>query len=93
MEQLFGADPELPNSKHTLQSIIPELDGAVEDLEAEIKSLEEEEKALTESLKQTVGSMSDLRYGRLTNPGLVDDVFQGLERVTAECNQKDRQGT
>ncbi|KAL2112033.1 hypothetical protein VUR80DRAFT_8710 [Thermomyces stellatus] len=90
---LFGSDPELPNSKHTLQTIIPELDGAVEDLEAEIKSLEEEEKALTESLKQTVGSMSDLRYGRLANPGIVDDVFQALERVTAECNRKERQGT
>lgn len=65
------------------------MDGAVGDLEAEIKSLEDEEKALTESLRQTVGAMSDLRYGRLANPSVMDDVFQALERVTAECNRNE----
>ena len=67
------------------------MDDAVVELETEIKSLEEEENALTESLRQTVGAMSDLRYGRLANPSIVDDVFQALERVTAECNQKGSQ--
>ena len=36
--------------------------------------------------------MSDLRYGRLENPGVVDEVFQALERVTVECDRKERQG-
>ncbi|SPO03366.1 uncharacterized protein DNG_06049 [Cephalotrichum gorgonifer] len=89
---LFGGGSDLPNSKHTLSSIIPEMDAAVDDLEAEIKSLGEEEKALTESLKQTVGAMSDLRYGRLANSELADDVLQSLERVTAECNRMGRRG-
>lgn len=68
------------------------MDGAVDELEAEIKSLEEEENALAESLRQTVGAMSDLRYGRLANPSVVDDVFQALERVAAECDRKGGQG-
>ncbi|KAK2756317.1 cnl2 nkp2 family protein [Colletotrichum kahawae] len=84
--QLFGsvgADP-----KHTLNSIIPEMDTAVADLEAEIQQLEAQEAALLESVKQTVGTMSDLRYGKLSNPRLKEDVIEGLKSVQDACEGK-----
>ncbi|KAL0940350.1 cnl2 nkp2 family protein [Colletotrichum truncatum] len=84
---LFGSSGA-EDPKHTLQSIIPEMDTAIADLEAEIGSLEAQEAALLESVKQTVGTMSDLRYGRLSNPKLRDDVIQGLKSVQDACEGK-----
>jgi centromere-localized protein 2 len=85
--KLFGeTNPE--GSKHTLQSIIPEMDNAVVDLEAEIKRLEDEESALLDSIKQTVGSLSDLRYGRLSNSQLSEEVLEGLKTVQDACEGK-----
>ncbi|CCF32014.1 Cnl2/NKP2 family protein [Colletotrichum higginsianum] len=84
---LFGASGT-QDAKHTLNSIIPEMDTAMADLEAEIQKLETREKSLLESVKQTVGSMSDLRYGRLSNHRLRDDVMQGLKSVQDACDGK-----
>ncbi|CRK22744.1 hypothetical protein BN1723_012745 [Verticillium longisporum] len=78
-----GRDP-----KHTLETVIPELDSAVADLEAEIQKLEAEEAALVESIQQTVGSLSDLRYGRLSNPQLPDEVIHGLKGLQEQCDAK-----
>ena len=85
--QLFGASTDAQNTKHTLSSIIPELDGAVADLESEIKTLEEEEKNITASLKKTVGTMSDLRYGELDNKDLPQDALDALNALVARCNE------
>lgn len=85
--QLFGASGT-QDAKHTLNSIIPEMDTAMADLEAEIQKLETQEKSLLELVKQTVGSMSDLRYGRLSNHRLRDDVMQGLKSVQDACDGK-----
>ncbi|KAF6800179.1 Cnl2/NKP2 family protein [Colletotrichum sojae] len=84
---LFGAS-EPSNPKHTLISIIPEMDAAIADLEAEIQKLEAQESELRESIEQTVGTMSDLRYGRLSNPKLREDVIQGLKSVQDVCEDK-----
>lgn len=64
------------------------MDTAIADLEAEIEELEAQEEKLMESVKQTVGSMSDLRYGRLANPKLGEDVIQGLKSVQDACDGK-----
>ncbi|KAM0286112.1 hypothetical protein ACHAQH_001120 [Verticillium albo-atrum] len=86
---LFGSiDGSGP--KHTLASIIPELDSAVADVEAEIQMLEAGMAALTDSIQQTVGSLSDLRYGRLSNPQLPDEVVQGLQSLQEQCDAKKR---
>ncbi|KAF9874505.1 Cnl2/NKP2 family protein [Colletotrichum karsti] len=79
----FETDP-----KHTLSSIIPEMDSAVADLEAEIRELEAQEAALLDSVKQTVGTMSDLRYGRISNATLRDSVIEGLKTVQDACEGK-----
>jgi centromere-localized protein 2 len=64
------------------------MDSAVADMEAEIKKLEEEEAALLEAVKQTVGSMSDLRYGRLGNAQLHDSIMEGLKDFQETCEGK-----
>ncbi|KAI1858889.1 uncharacterized protein JN550_012348 [Neoarthrinium moseri] len=86
---LFGPTSNTVKSKkHTLYSILPEMETANNDLEQEIRRLEEEEAALLESVQQTVGNMSDLRYGRLANPKLANEVVDGLKDVEAICKRK-----
>jgi centromere-localized protein 2 len=68
--------------------VIPELEGAVGALEAEIKRLEEEETALQESIQQTIGGLSDLRYGKLANSQLRDEIVDGLKSLQETCESK-----
>ncbi|PNY26106.1 Uncharacterized protein TCAP_03949, partial [Tolypocladium capitatum] len=85
---LFGDESGATRARHSLGSIVPELDGAAGALEAEIKQLEEEEAALLASLKQTVGGLSDLRYGKLANGRLRDEVLDGLDSLQEACKGK-----
>ncbi len=71
-----------------MYSILPELESAARDLEAELGSLEAEEARLLESVKQTVGGLSDLRYGRFSNPELRDQAMEGLRHVRETCEKK-----
>lgn len=64
------------------------MDNAISDLEQELLELEQEEEALLESVKQTVGNMSDLRYGRLANTNLRDEVMDGLQGIQKVCKRK-----
>lgn len=75
-------------AKHNINSIIPELDSSVEELDAAIQSLEKEEAELLQSIQQTVGSMSDLRYGRLSNGQLRKQVLEGLQNVQDTCGER-----
>jgi centromere-localized protein 2 len=85
MSQLFGSASGIDGPKHDLQSVLPELESAITDLESEIKRLEEEEAGLQQSLNQTVGSLSDLRYGRLANSQLPDQVLESLSDLHETC--------
>jgi centromere-localized protein 2 len=64
------------------------MEGAVGELEAELQLLEEEEAALLASVRQTVGAMSDLRYGRLANSQLPEQVLDGLGNLEEICRAK-----
>lgn len=75
-------------AKHNINSIIPELDNSAEELDAAVQSLEKEEAELLQSIKHTVGSMSDLRYGRLSNGQLRKQVLEGLQNVQEACESK-----
>lgn len=86
--QLFGHESGVKRATHSLHSVIPELEGAVGALEAEIKRLEEEEAALQESIQQTVGGLSDLRYGKMANSQLRDQVLEGLKSLQEACESK-----
>jgi centromere-localized protein 2 len=63
------------------------LENAVEEVEDEVRRLEEEAKALLEEMRGTVGGLSDLRYGRLANGQLREQVLEGLERLEAACEK------
>jgi len=69
-------------------SILPELESAVEDVENEVRGLEEEANALLEELKNTVGGLSDLRYGRMANGQLREQVLEGLGRLETACEKR-----
>jgi centromere-localized protein 2 len=64
------------------------MESAVNELESELQLLEEEEAALLASIRQTVGSMSDLRYGRLANSRLPEQVLEGLANLQETCRGK-----
>ncbi|KAK7733070.1 hypothetical protein SLS53_008257 [Cytospora paraplurivora] len=85
---LYGVASGVAVSKHNINSIIPELDSSAEELDAAIQGLEKEEAELLQSIKQTVGSMSDLRYGRLSNGQLRKQVLEGLQIVQETCRTK-----
>ena len=70
---------------HTLTSVLPEMEAAVEDVEDEIRRLEEEADSLLEQMQGTVGGLSDLRYGRLANGQLREEVLEGLSRLESSC--------
>ncbi|KAI0973065.1 Cnl2/NKP2 family protein-domain-containing protein [Xylaria arbuscula] len=86
---LFGpTSATIPPKQHSLQTIIPDLDSAIADIESDLQKLQEEESALLESIKQAAGNMSDLRYGRLSNPSLPSEVIDGLHSIQETCKQK-----
>ncbi|KAI1328585.1 Cnl2/NKP2 family protein-domain-containing protein [Xylariaceae sp. FL0255] len=86
---LFGpTSATLPPKQHSLQSIIPAIDGAIDELNSELKLLDDEESALLDSIKQVAGSLSDLRYGRLSNSKLTSEILDGLHSIQQTCEQK-----
>ncbi|KAF2096730.1 hypothetical protein NA57DRAFT_78326 [Rhizodiscina lignyota] len=58
--------------EHTLKTILPEMDQACADMEEEIACLEEEAAELTAGIKNTIGDLSDLRYGRFNRTSGLD---------------------
>ena len=50
--------------------------------------LQEEEAALLESVKQTVGGLSDLRYGKFANGKVKDEVLDSLTTLQETCDSK-----
>ncbi|KAL7819255.1 Cnl2/NKP2 family domain-containing protein [Trichoderma aethiopicum] len=85
---LFGHESGLKSATHSIHSVIPELEGAVGALEAEIQRLEQEEATLQESIQQTIGGLSDLRYSKLANGKLRDEIVDGLKTLQEACESK-----
>lgn len=63
------------------------MEAAAEDVEDEIRRLEEEADSLLEQMRGTVGNLSDLRYGRLANGQLREQVLEGLRRLESSCEK------
>lgn len=87
-EQLFGAQSGAKAAKHSLDSIVPELDGATSALEVEIEKLKQEEAALLDSVRQTIGSLSDLRHGKFGNSKIREEVLESLATLQGFCTEK-----
>jgi centromere-localized protein 2 len=64
------------------------MSSAVDDIEEEIRRLDEEAERLLEEMRGTVGGLSDLRYGRLANGELREQVLEGLERLESSCDKR-----
>jgi len=64
------------------------MESAVEDVEAEIGRLDEEAQALLDEMNGAVGGLSDLRYGRLANDRLREQILEGLRRLETSCENK-----
>lgn len=86
--QLYGPASGGPALKHDINAIIPELDSSAEELDAAVQKLGLEEASLLQAIKQAVGSMSDLRYGRLSNGQLTKQVLEGLQTVQETCETR-----
>jgi len=87
--KLFGSTSNLPSSKrHTLSSIIPSLEAASRDVSAELRSLEDEAASLLADITATVSSLSDLRYGRLANGQLHQEVLESLGGLKNVCDKR-----
>lgn len=56
-------------------------------LERQIKDLQTEEAEILQSIQQTIGDLSDLRYGRLANSRLSEQVLDGLRNLEAICKR------
>lgn len=53
-----------------------------------MQQLEEEETVFLQEVKQTVGGLSDLRYGRFSNGRLREQVLEGLTNLEETCKRK-----
>ena len=70
-----------------MKSIIAEMESAAEKTENEVRRLDEEAQALLEEMRATVGGLSDLRYGRLANGQIREQVLEGLHRLESSCEK------
>ena len=65
------------------------MDSAITSMEAENVELNSAADQLHSQIDSSLGDLSDLRYGKLSRPGLRKEVIEGLKNLAAEC---DRQG-
>jgi centromere-localized protein 2 len=91
---LHGDEPriEARGELHTVETLLPAMDQAAEDIEEEIRMLEDEAARTLEDMRNTVGDLSDLRYGKLPRPpigedDLATDVVNGLSRLEQMCRE------
>ncbi len=69
------------------------MEQACADIEAEIAAYEAEVEMMKEDMESTIGGLSDLRYGRFSEPigsdsELRDEVLDGLKRLDETCIAK-----
>ncbi|KKY28765.1 putative kinetochore subunit nkp2 [Diplodia seriata] len=69
------------SKKRTAVAVAEDMEQAERDLEEEIAGIEEETEAVLEDLRNTVGDLSDLRYGRFNKPAAGGEE-PGQETVT-----------
>ncbi|KAG6015883.1 hypothetical protein E4U54_002806 [Claviceps lovelessii] len=87
---LYGDKSGIKSTKHTLQSILPDLEGAAGALEDEIQQLHDDEERLISSIAQTVDSLASLRYGDFSNPRINELVAEELVALQEECAKKSK---
>ncbi|KAL9118069.1 MAG: hypothetical protein Q9187_005389 [Circinaria calcarea] len=85
--QMFGhSSIESGKQPHTLSSILRGMERACADIEEEIEASESQIQSILQDIESTVGALSDLRYGKFSQPlGLGNDtrdnVLDGLQAL------------
>lgn len=77
--------------RHTLRSIVVEMEMAVKDVEREVGELEVEAERALEGIKETVGEVGEMQQrGRSDNSHgripMVDEGLRDLRRLEKTCN-------
>jgi hypothetical protein len=68
---------------HTRASLLSAMQSAIAALQTEISQANEEADGIMVEMKETVGGLSDLRYGKFANEGLASEVEEALKELTA----------
>jgi centromere-localized protein 2 len=90
--QLFGQpSTTAADHRHSLRSLLPEMERACASMEKEIESAEAEAAAILAELTARTGELSDLRYGKFNKPSgiagdIVDEAIRGLNKLEEACN-------
>lgn len=63
------------------------MEAAANDVEDEIRKMEEEAASVLAEIESTVNGLSDLRYGKLANAELGQEVLEQLKRLEKICDR------
>ena len=93
----FGSTlPPTAQRYHNTASLMQSMSTAISDLGTEIKSIDAESESMLKQMEESVGALSDLRYGKFARVsggaeeegGLEDSVVVALRDVTGRINGK-----
>ena len=85
---------------HTTSSLLEVMQQSLEELGKEISGLDRESEKILAEMQETVGDLSDLRYGKFVrvsggeqgeDGAIENEVFEALKEVTNVANRKSRQ--
>ena len=105
-EEFFGANgavlPKTDRRYHTTASLLEVMQTSIDDLEREIRNLDEESERVLGEMQETVGGLSDLRYGKFARvsggeqgeeSAVEAEVVDALRELTHVANQKAKQAS
>jgi centromere-localized protein 2 len=64
------------------------MDKAITSMQDEVSELVATADQVQTQLEASIGDLSDLRYGKLSRPGLRKEVIESLKTLAAECDRK-----
>jgi centromere-localized protein 2 len=86
--QLIGEGPKAHGEeRHTLSSLLSEMENASEALQQEIATVERDSTTTLQDLNAIVSELSDLRYGKFNKPDdVVSEAIKGLRSLEDACH-------
>ena len=93
--QLFGPAGSVPrrDRRHTTATLLEDMAHACQQLEAETQKAESEAEELLGQMRETIGALSDLRYGKFAKPrsmemgGVEGEVVRALKGLEEACHE------
>ena len=70
-----------------LKELLQEMSLAADDLEYEDAALASECDAILDQIRTIVGDLSDLRYGKLAEPGITQQVTREIDHLVDVCER------